>query len=126
MDWIRQALNHQPHQPATCPIALSPILWRRPAILPPITSSTTSKPTHQQLAASIQQRRVDSRTMEEAKDSSQQQEVVEKSEVWTDEEFEAFIDTELRKDPLHIDYPDLFARGAFCVLCCCVYLVFSY
>ena len=63
--------------------------------------------------------------MEEAKDSSQHQEVVEKS-VWTNEEFEAFIDTELRKDPLHIDYPDLFARGAFCVLCCCVYLVFSY
>ena len=50
--------------------------------------------------------------VEEAKDSSQQQEV-EKTEVWTDEEFEAFIDTELRKDPLHVDYPDLFARGAF-------------
>ena len=64
--------------------------------------------------------------MEEAKDSSQQQEVVEKSEVWTNEEFEAFIDTELRKDPLHIDYPDLFARGAFCVLCCYIYLVSSY
>ena len=60
--------------------------------------------------------------------SSQQQEVVEKSEVWTDEEFEAFIDTELRKDPLHVDYPDLFARGAFVFvfLCCSVYLVSSH
>ena len=57
---------------------------------------------------------------EEAKDSLQQQ-VVEKSEVWTDEEFEAFIDTELRKDPLHVDYPDLFARGTFV---CSVYLIF--
>ena len=61
--------------------------------------------------------------MEEAKDSSQQQEVVEKTEVWTDEEFEAFIDTELRKDPLHVDYPDLFARGAFV---CSVYLIALY
>eukprot|EP00985_Skeletonema_marinoi_P029876 scaffold29458_cov153-Skeletonema_marinoi.AAC.1 len=45
---------------------------------------------------------------EPKKDSPQQ---VEKSEVWTDEEFEAFIDTELTKDPLHKDYPELFKRA---------------
>jgi len=50
---------------------------------------------------------------EPKKDSPQQ---VEKSEVWTDEEFEAFIDTELTKDPLHKDYPELFKRGALCLL----------
>lgn len=41
-------------------------------------------------------------------DSSQ---LVEKTEVWTNEEFEAFIDTELTKDPLHKDYPELFKRA---------------
>ena len=51
-------------------------------------------------------------TNEEAKDSSSSQQEVEKSDVWTNEEFEDFIDTELKKDPLHEDYPDLFARGA--------------
>ena len=46
---------------------------------------------------------------------------VEKSDVWTDEEFEAFIDTELKKEPLHNDYPELFKKGGlrlplfFCV-----------
>lgn len=44
-------------------------------------------------------------------DSSQ---LVEKTEVWTNEEFEAFIDTELTKDPLHKDYPELFKRGELC------------
>ncbi len=41
---------------------------------------------------------------------------VEKTEVWTNEEFEAFIDTELTKDPLHKDYPELFKRGELCTL----------
>jgi hypothetical protein len=36
---------------------------------------------------------------------------LEKSDVWTDEEFEAYIDTELKKEPLHNDYPELFERG---------------
>ncbi len=49
---------------------------------------------------------------EPKKDSSLQ---VEKSEVWTNEQFEAFIDTELTKDPLHKDYPELFQRGEFCL-----------
>lgn len=48
---------------------------------------------------------------EPKKDSTPQ---VEKTEVWTNEEFEEFIDTELTKDPLHKDYPELFKRGEFC------------
>ena len=50
--------------------------------------------------------------MVESKANSTQQ--VEKTEVWTNEEFEAFIDTELTKDPLHKDYPELFKRGELC------------
>ena len=50
--------------------------------------------------------------VEPKKDSSQQ---VEKTEVWTNEELEAFIDTELKKDPLHKDYPELFQRGELCL-----------
>ena len=48
--------------------------------------------------------------MAEPKNDSQ------KSEVWTNEEFEAFIDTELKKDPLHTDYPELFEKGALLCL----------
>jgi hypothetical protein len=50
--------------------------------------------------------------MVESKTNSSQE--VEKTEVWTNEEFEAFIDTELKKDPLHKDYPELFKRGELC------------
>ena len=50
--------------------------------------------------------------MAESKTNSSQE--VEKTEVWTNEEFEAFIDAELTKDPLHKDYPALFKRGELC------------
>ena len=52
--------------------------------------------------------------MAESKTDSSQE--FEKSEVWTNEEFENYIDTELTKDPLHKEYPELFKRGELCLM----------
>jgi hypothetical protein len=45
---------------------------------------------------------------EEIKDLSQE---AEKSAVWTDEEFEAFIEKELKKEPLRKEYPGIFEKA---------------